>query len=146
TFRVVRGMILSVIVILAILIDRAPGQDERPSHGPAAAARAPLARLVPKTDLLLYFQFDGLDAHRDAWRASAAYKLLNDTRLGTVIEDLLLQVVEIFQDSEPREQRIASAEVVDVLKQVARDGFVLGVTRIAQDDFRWVAAFRCGDR
>jgi prepilin-type processing-associated H-X9-DG protein len=71
---------------------------------------------------------------------------LNDTRLGTVIEDLLLQVVEIFQDSEPREQRIASAEIVDVLKQVARDGFVLGVTRIAQDDFRWVAAFRCGDR
>ena len=128
----VRAMVSTVIVILAILIDRVPGQDERPSHAQEGAARPPLARLVPKTDLVLYLQFDGLQAHADAWRASAAYKLLNETRLGSVIEDLVLQVVEMIQESEPREQRIASAAIVDILKQVARDGFVLGVTRNAR--------------
>ena len=35
----------------------------------------------------------GLDAHADAWQKTAAYKLLNDTKLGALLEDLGLLVV-----------------------------------------------------
>ena len=90
---------LQLILALAFFVEPVPGQEARPADKGAGAA--PLARYVPLKDLLAYLEFDGLDAHADAWRASAAYKLLNDTKLGTVLEDLALQGIEIIQETTP---------------------------------------------
>ena len=73
------------------------GQEKRPVAKSRPAA--PPARHVPRQDLLAYLEFDGLDAHADAWRASAAYKLLSDTKLGPLLEDLALQGIELIQES-----------------------------------------------
>ena len=54
---------------------------------------------MPRQDLIFYLEFDGLDAHADAWKKSAAYKLLNDTKLGALLEDLASQGVELAQQS-----------------------------------------------
>ena len=75
----------------------------------------------------LYLEFDGLDAHAAAWNASAAYKLLNETKLGALLEDLASQGIELAQQSVPPAKRIKGVEVVGVLKNLARQGFVFAV-------------------
>ena len=83
------------------------GQEARPDARRGRGCK-PLARHVPLRDLLLYLEFSGLDAHADAWRNSAACKLLNDTKLGALLEDLVLQGIELAQDTVPRENAPAA--------------------------------------
>jgi Protein of unknown function (DUF1559) len=138
------AILLYLILFVAIFSERAAGQETR--SGASGAGTAPLARHVPLKDLLAYLEFDGLDAHADAWRASAAYKLLNDTKLGNVLEDLALQGIEILHDTMPREQRVTGAEVLGFLKHITRNGFVVGVSRKGPGQFRFVAVLRHADR
>jgi prepilin-type processing-associated H-X9-DG protein len=135
---------LSVIVVAAIADEKARGQEIR--SGATRVDFAPLARCVPRQDLLLFLEFDGFDAHPKRWRSSAAFKLLNDTKLGALLEDLALQGIELIQDSIPREKRISGADALDLLKGIAREGFVVAVSRDGPDDRRIVLAARRGDR
>ena len=59
------------------------------------AAPAPLARYFPRKDLVVYVEFDGLDAHRDAWTKSAAYRLLTETTTGAMLEQSAAQVLDL---------------------------------------------------
>src|SRR5262249_39091398 len=52
---------------------------------PAPKDTRPLGRFIPKENLILYFEFAGLDAHEEAWKKTASYKMLNDTTLGEVL-------------------------------------------------------------
>ena len=101
---------------------------------------------MPLKDLLAYLEFEGLDAHAEAWRASAAYKLLNETKLGAVLEDLALQGIEIIQETTPREQRVTGAEVFGFVKHIARNGFVVGISGKGPGQFGFVAVLRRADR
>ena len=77
------GLALAMIAALAATQPGTARGQEPPAQAKAGAAQASLARYVPKQDnLFFYFEFDGLDAHQAAWKNSAAYKLLNDTKLG----------------------------------------------------------------
>jgi hypothetical protein len=136
------AVLAGLMLIPMIMPTTAPGQDTVPGRKGAAA----LSRYPPLGDLALYLEFDGLDAHAAAWHASAAYKLLNETKLGTLLEDLVLQGVELVQEKSPRDQRTPGAEVVGVLKQIARDGFVVGMSRRGPREVRLVAIVRHGDR
>ena len=81
-----------------------PGDSPRPEARPGS-----LARYVPKQDnLFFYLEFDGLDAHQAAWKNSAAYKLLNDTKLGALIEDLATPGRSGRSGSRPRPARRSS--------------------------------------
>ena len=62
-----------------------------------------------------------------AWHKSAAYKLLNDTSLGTLLEDLAKQVIDQAQVSNPEEKRVSSASYLNLLKHAVRNGWTLGV-------------------
>ncbi len=97
----------------------AHGQATRP--GGEGASKAPLARYVPRQDLLAYLEFDGLDAHADAWKKSAAYKLLNDTKLGALLEDLASQGLERLLPA-GGDSPVKPAEVIDLVKHVAKHG------------------------
>ena len=103
------AVLFHLILAVAFFVERGRA-GARPGNGGAGAA--PLARYVPLKDLLAYLEFDGLDAHADAWHASAAYKLLNDTKLGTLLEDLALQAIEVFQQMALPEQRVTGGEIV----------------------------------
>ena len=62
---------------------------------PAVAADSrPLARYVPRDDLVVYSEFGGLDAHAAAWRQTAAYKMLNETTAGAMLSTVLSQVID----------------------------------------------------
>ena len=60
---------------------------------------------MPRRDLGLYLEFQGLDSQLAAWRGSAAYKILNETKLGMLLEDLAGQGIELAQQSVPREKQ-----------------------------------------
>ena len=98
---------------LALLASSAePGQS--PSEGPA-----PLSRYIPKENLGFYVEFDGLDAHAEAWRKTVAYKILNDTPTGAMLEDLFVQLVGKIPGA-----KLSGPEALMLLKHVAKSGFV----------------------
>ena len=61
---------------------------------PALVANPPLARYVPKDNLVAIAEFTGLDSHSKEWKGSALYKLLNETSLGALAEDVLGQAID----------------------------------------------------
>ena len=137
-------VLLSSILVLLIRIQTACGQETRPAA--REAGLAPLTRHLPRKDLLAYLEFDGFDAHADAWRASAIFKLLNETHLGSVLEDLALQGIEVIQETTPLEERVTGADVVGVVKHIARNGFAVSLFRRGPEGLRFAAVVRGGDQ
>jgi len=96
--------------LLMAMAGPAPGQGNPP----------PLSRYVPRDNLIFYVEFDGLDAHADAWRKTAAYKILNDTPTGAMLEDLFVQLVGKIPGG-----KISGPDALALFKHVARSGFIL---------------------
>jgi hypothetical protein len=143
--RQLGGLFVGLLFIHLAVTNPAQGQAGTAS-GPAAQEKPkPLARYVPREDLFMFLEFDGMDAHPDSWRRSAAYKLLNETRLGALLEDLGLQAMEVFQESVAAEKRIAGVDALDLLKQLFRDGFVLAMSGKPPYDSPMILVLRHGD-
>ena len=137
-------VLLGSILVLLIGIQTAWGQEMRPAAREAGIA--PLSRHLPQKDLLAYLEFDGFDAHADAWRASAIYKLLNETHLGSVLEDLALQGIELLEETTPLDERVTGADVVGVVKHIAQHGFAVALFREGPERVRFAAVVRRGDQ
>ncbi len=91
---------------------------------PAATSITPLPRFVPRDNLILYVDFDGLDAHAEAWQKTAAYKMLNQTPLGVMLEEVAAQLLDKALESVPN-RKLSGAEIVTLVKLMARKGWVL---------------------
>ena len=78
-----------------------------------------LARYVPREGVVLHLEYDGLDAHAEAWRKTAACKILNTTTTGVLLEDLFVQLYRNYQGA-----NAPGAEALVAFKHVARSGFV----------------------
>jgi prepilin-type processing-associated H-X9-DG protein len=96
--------------------------------------------------MLFCLEFEGLDAHEAAWRKSAANKLLNDTTLGALLEDIAGQVIEMAQQSVPPDKQIPAAQYLSLLKHAARDGLAVGVSGKAPGPPRMAIVIRKGNR
>jgi prepilin-type processing-associated H-X9-DG protein len=119
---------VALTLVLAVAAAGPGGAHGQESPRPGAgAAQASLARYVPKQDnLFFYLEFDGLAAHQAAWKSSSAYKLLNETKLGALVEDLITQGIEAIQQSTPAEKRVKPAELIGLFKLAANQGFAAG--------------------
>ena len=127
--------------------DDARSERARGNRTGAGSCRAPpLARYLPQQDLAACLEFEGLDAHAAAWHKSAAYKLLNDTSLGALLEDIAGQAVELAQQSVPAGKRVAAADYLNLLKHALRDGLALGVFGKGPDNIHMVVVIRKGDK
>ena len=89
------------------------------------AQTPPLARYVPQQDLLFYFEFEGLESHADTWKKTAAYKVLNDTKTGAMLEDLLAQVYDKVIRPNNKDLRFTGTETVTLAKSALQSGFVV---------------------
>ncbi|MDR3637301.1 MAG: DUF1559 domain-containing protein [Isosphaeraceae bacterium] len=98
------------------------------SAGEGAEQPAPLARYFPRDDLVVYAEFDGLDAHADAWRRTAAARLLNETATGTMLESVATQVLQRILESDP-EIKFTGKETIALAKHAFRRGFAFGINR-----------------
>ncbi len=144
--RRIRGPMAVLIAILTLPAQESLGQQPGPKGAAAGMAVAPLARAVPRQDLFVYLEFHGLDAHADAWHKTAAYRLLNETKLGALLEELAVQAIEVYQVTVPTKIHIKGVDVVDAVKRVARDGFVFAVSGKPPERARYIIALRRGDR
>jgi prepilin-type processing-associated H-X9-DG protein len=142
--RPFRGLVRAVILVLASSPASALGQAAEPVAR-ADAAALPLARCVPRQDLIFYLEFDGLDAHAATWKASAAYKLLNHTKLGVLLEDMTAQGIELAQQSVPPGKRIGGTQIVEHIKHMARAGLACAVWGQAPNDTRFLLVLRQAD-
>ena len=86
----------------------------------------PLPRFVARDNLIFYVDFDGLDAHSEAWQKTAAYKMLNQTPLGTMLEELAARLLDKFLEIMPN-HKFSGAEAVTLVKHMARKGWVLAL-------------------
>ena len=136
--RRIRGGLLGIMVLAAGSCGVASAQEARPADS--------LARYVPQKDLFLLLEFDGLDAHADAWHATAAYKLLTETKLGTMLEDLAGQGLEMAFAGAQHAPPIKPAEVIELAKQGARRGGVAAFWGTGPRDTKAVFVSRGGDR
>ncbi len=93
---------------------------------PAASSITPLPRFVAQDKLIFYLDFDGLDAHAEAWQKTAAYKMLNQTPLGVMLEEVAAQLLDRGLDSLPN-RKLSGAEIVTLIKHMARKGWVLAL-------------------
>ena len=89
---------------------------------------ASLARFFPSQDLVAYAEFDGLDAHPDLWRKTAAYRLLNQTAAGEMLEQIVAQVADRALRSAPG-GRLTGNEWLAIAEGLARAGFAFAIVR-----------------
>ena len=133
---------LGVALVLAM---SARGSNAQPAAEADAKAK-PLAHYVPSQNLISYLEFGGLDTHQAAWRTSAAYKLLNETKLGSLLEDLAGQYLEVGQQYSRPDRAHPGSEIIAMMKLATRQGFALGVWGKDPDQFGTIYVMRGGDR
>jgi hypothetical protein len=86
----------------------------------------PLARYVLKDHLQFYCEFSGLDAHAATWNKTAAYRMLTETPLGVMLEEVAAQLLDKGLSYVP-DPKITGAEIITLVKYLARHGFVMAV-------------------
>ncbi|HWE38004.1 MAG TPA: DUF1559 domain-containing protein [Isosphaeraceae bacterium] len=91
------------------------------------------ARAIPREDLVLFVEFDGLDERADAWRATAAYKMLNKTGAGAMIRDLVGDVLDRVLVAQGPEGVVTTEQLLAIDDLLARKGFVFAINRRAGD-------------
>jgi len=101
----------------------AHGQDAPRPVGPA-----PLARYFPRQDLVVYAEFDGLDAHRDAWTRTAAYRLLNETTTGAIYEQSISRILDLIL-AKQSDVPVNGQELEGLAMHLLRSGFAVGINR-----------------
>jgi prepilin-type processing-associated H-X9-DG protein len=139
------GLAVIAALVFTMVPAGLPAQQVTQRTGGGDGSRDSLARYVPRRGLVFYLEFDGVNAHAAGWHESAAYKLLVETKLGALLEDLGVQTLDLVQASLPPERRAKGLDLVDVLKRVARGGFVAGLTGRSATGSNAVVVLRGGD-
>ncbi|MDR3620423.1 MAG: DUF1559 domain-containing protein [Paludisphaera borealis] len=103
----------------------ATAQAVAPAAGEKAASS--LARYVPGEKVIALFEFGGIDAHREAWKKTAAQKALNETSLGALLRDLAGQGFDLAQQVNPDFKKVAKADVAPLFDQITAKGFAAGL-------------------
>ncbi len=122
-----------LLVILGGLVApmRVPAQNE-PAKSQAASspgtatAPVPLGRFVPKEDLILYVEFAGLNATSASWKNTAAYRMLNETPLGAMMEEVTTQLLEKTLSLYPN-RKLSGGEILTLVKHSVQSGWVLAI-------------------
>jgi Protein of unknown function (DUF1559) len=125
------GLTLTSLLLIAISSAVSHAEESRP---------ASLARYFPAKDLVTYVEFDGLDAHSEAWKKTAAWKILNETPTGAMLESVVRQFLEQGlaavdeEDEDELEDAMPSVDDVSaIVRQFVRSGFAFGINRKIDD-------------
>ena len=122
----------------------ASGNPLRPAGGggagrrcwpPAAAGQdaGTGAKYVPSQDLIGYLEWDGLDAHADAWKKTAASKVLNETTTGAMLEEIISQLADTMPAG-PRGRAVSGPQAAAMVQHVVHKALVLGIAGKPKQD------------
>ncbi|MHC5542091.1 hypothetical protein ACYOEI_28045, partial [Singulisphaera rosea] len=123
-WRLVRSS-LGVLMLTLVVgsASAAPPSATASATPPPPPDTRPLARYIPGENLVLYLEFSGLASHEESWKKTAAFRLLNETTLGAMLEDLGAQVFDMNK-GDGANRKVTGADVVKMLKHLAYNGFV----------------------
>ena len=107
------------LLLIAALAGIARAADPRP---------APLARYFPKRDLIAYVEYDGIDAHAEAWKKTAASRVFNETPAGAMLASVASQMLAAALPP-GREALPTPEELAAILDQWTRSGFAFAINR-----------------
>jgi len=121
-------LVLLLSGLLAPANLRAQSQADASGTTTQAAAPnvVPLSRFVPKENLILFIEFAGVDAHPETWKNTAACKMLNETPLGAMLEEVASQLLDKALTFLPN-HKLSGSEIVTLTKHAARSGWVLAI-------------------
>jgi len=108
---------------MALAVATSTRGEEAPEKGQGAAA--PLARYFPREDLVAFVEFEGLDAHAEAWRKTSAYRILNETMTGAMLRSLVSQMIDRGLATSPG-KAIRGSDVLAIVEHGLRNGFAFG--------------------
>ena len=109
------------LVGLLMAIGLASGQEATKAYRPA-----PLARYFPGRDLVAYAEFDGLDAHREAWEKTAAHRLLTETTTGAMLEQSAARLLDMALAQQPGIS-VGGRDLVALGEHLLRSGYAVGI-------------------
>jgi hypothetical protein len=115
-----RATVLCGLFLASLMVVRASAAEPRPSPH----------RFIPAKSLIAYVEFDGLDAHADAWKATAAHGLLVKTPAGSMMTELAKQVLDRLFKMVP-EGKVAGADLIALHDHLMQRGFVIAVHDVA---------------
>jgi prepilin-type processing-associated H-X9-DG protein len=130
-------LLVLIAVALTGLTLGAPARAQTPQ---------PLARYLPQKDLIALIEFDGLDAHTAVWKKTATYRLLNETTLGKLLEDLAAQGFEKAFARSPMPNKPTGTQFVKLVETVLKNGFAVSVNGQIPAEPKLVAVVRGGGR
>jgi hypothetical protein len=99
----------------------------------AADARPSPHRHVPAKNLIAYFEFEGLDAHAEAWKGTAVHAALTKTKAGAMISELARQGAQwLVEENVPF---VTGADAIALEEHLIRRGFTVAVHSFGHDAF-----------
>ena len=97
----------------------------RTSDTPGSKAGS-LAKYIPAEKLNALVEFQGLDHHAGAWKQSSAARILAETNTGSMLEEILDQLLKQFMVVLPG-NGLNSQEQLALIKHLLGSGFIYGV-------------------
>ncbi len=111
------------LLLIAACAGIAPAAEPKPQ---------PLARYFPKKDLVAYVEFDGVDAHSEAWKKTSLARMFAETPAGPMLEKVAAQTLEGLL-SPDMEGILSADDVSKIVSTTARSGFAFAINRKADD-------------
>ena len=113
--RAARWSILGSVLALVLAV---------PAWAQSDAAQ-PLARYIPAEGLAAFVEHAGFDAYPKDWKGAALYRMLNETSLGAMLQDILGQVADQgFRATQGAP--LSGNELVALLSHLLNQGFAVG--------------------
>ena len=113
-----RVLFLAVSGLLFVALTATPS--------PALAQTPSPHRFIPAKGLVAYFEYDGLQLHAAAWKATAAHGLLVDTPAGSMMTELARQLLDELLKLEPS-VKLTGAELLACHDHLMQHGIVIAV-------------------
>ncbi len=98
-------------------------------------------RFIPAKGLVAYLEYEGLDAHADAWKASAAHGILVDGHAGSMMSELARQLLDRLFKEDPG-LKLSGADIVAIHDHLMHRGFMVAVHQSGNDDLATTVVLR----
>ncbi len=118
------GVLTLVLAGLAVGSTASAQTAAAKKAAPAPPDTSPLARYIPRENLAFFIGSDGLDTQAELWKKTAAYKILTETPLGDMLEDMTAQLAEKALAARPN-RKLTGPDIVTIVKHMATGGFVI---------------------
>ena len=125
--RIARVPRLLAMIGVAVSLAATTASAQQPKTAAMTAAAPPLARYVPKDNLAGLLEFSGLEGHQAAWKATAMSKILSETSMGALLEDILGQLAEKGLANAPLPEKPTGKQALAMLERLFTKGFAFGV-------------------